>query len=115
MAYNSPLFKWAVTTLDATMVVNNGYIANKAGLLTLTLPVTSAVGDMLIITGKNRDLGWTIAQNAGQTIYYGTQATTTGVTGGLSSSKTRDTITLVCVTASLDWNLYSSQGNITFS
>src|ERR1017187_10349928 len=46
-------FAWTLTTVNAAMVPNNGYIANKAGLLTMTLPAVSAVGDIVAITEIN--------------------------------------------------------------
>lgn len=99
------------TGTSATMAVNNGYIANNAALVTLTLPAAAAVGDSVRVTGKGAG-GWRIAQNAGQTIYFGTSTTTTGVGGRLDSTEVRDGIELVCVTANNDWNVISSIGNI---
>jgi hypothetical protein len=71
----------SVTGTTQSMAVNNGYIANNAGLVTATLPATSAVGDTVAITGINNATGWKIAQNAGNTIFFGTSSTTAG-TGG---------------------------------
>lgn len=99
------------TGTSATMAVNNGYIANNAALVTLTLPAAAVVGDSVRVTGKGAG-GWRIAQNAGQTIYFGTSTTTTGVGGRLDSTEVRDGIELVCVTANNDWNVISSIGNI---
>jgi len=104
---------WSTVTVDASFTVNSGVVANKAGLLTMTLPATSAVGDMVAITGINTALGWKIAQNAGNTIFFGTSTTTAGTGGSLSSLATHDTVTLVCVTASANWSVLSSIGNIT--
>lgn len=101
-----------VTGASASMAVNNGYIANNAGLVTLTLPSTAAVGDVVRVSGKGAG-GWRIAQNSGQTIFFGTSTTTTGATGRLDSSQRRDGIELLCVTANNDWNVLSAQGNIT--
>jgi hypothetical protein len=106
-------FTWAVTTINATLAPNNGYIANKAGLLTMTLPTTSSVGDTYVITGMNRPLGWTIAQNASQYINFGVDTTTVGTGGSLSSTQTYDTISLVCIIANTAWNVTYSIGNIT--
>lgn len=106
-------FTWSVETLDQAMVVNHGYIANKAGTLALQLPAASAVGDVIEVTGINTALGWSITQGAGQTIYFGTSATTTGAGGSLTSTATRDSIRMVCVVANLNWNVLSSVGNIT--
>lgn len=105
---------WSVETVDLTAVVNHGYIANKAGLLTITLPTTAAIGSTIIVTGINTDVGWRIAQNVGQTIYFGDQNTTTGATGYLESTQKRDTVQIVCVVADTDWNVIpGTQGNIT--
>lgn len=106
-------FTWTVVAgTSQAMAVNNGYISNNAGLVTCTLPATAAVGDVVRVTGKGAG-GWLIAQNAGQTIYFGDLASTTGVTGSLASTLTRDTVELVCVTTNNDWNVISSIGNIT--
>jgi hypothetical protein len=94
------------------MSINNSYIANNAGLVTLTLPAVAALGSIIKVTGKGAG-GWRIAQNAGQTIFFGTSTTTTGAAGRLDSTATRDTVELVCVTANNDWNVLSSIGNIT--
>lgn len=94
------------------MAVNNGYIANNGATVQLTLPAVAVIGDMIRVTGKGAG-GWQIQQNAGQTIYFASQATTTGAGGSLSSTDDRDSIELVCVTANNDWNVLSSIGNIT--
>jgi hypothetical protein len=104
---------WSVITANQSAVVNNGYIANKAGTLVLTLPTTAAAGTLIEVTGMNTALGWQIAQNANQIIHIGTSNTTTGVTGTLTSSATRDSVKLVCVVANLEWNVTSVVGNIT--
>ncbi len=106
-------FAWSVVTADATFAVNTGVIANKAGLLSMALPATAAVGDMLAITGINTALGWKITQATGQQIFFGTSNTTSGATGSLASVAIRDTVTVVCVVANTTWNVISSVGNIT--
>lgn len=106
-------FAWVeVTGVSDTMVIDTGYIANNAGVVTLTLPATAALGSIIRVTGKGAG-GWLIAQNAGQTIYFGASTTTPGVGGSLASTAQRDTVELVCVTADDDWNVLSSVGNIT--
>lgn len=104
---------WAVEAADMAAVANRGYIANKAGTLTFTLPVTCAVGKTFRFTGINTALGWKIAQNNGQTIYFGASATTTGAAGYLQSTAIRDAVEIVCVVADTDFNVVSSIGNIT--
>jgi len=105
---------WTVVTgTSQAAAVNSGYIANNAGLVTVTLPATSAVGDLVAVTGINNATGWKIAQNAGNQIFFGTSSTTGGAGGSLASSATRDTVYLVCMTANATWNVVSSIGNIT--
>lgn len=105
---------WSVVTgTTQAAAVNNGYIANNAGLVTVTLPATSAVGDVVAVTGINNATGWKIAQNAGNQIFYGTQSTTSGAGGSLASSNTRDVIHVMCVTANAAWQVMNSIGNIT--
>ena len=97
------------------MVVDNGYIANKAGLLTFTLPTTCAVGKVLRVTGMNTALGWKIAQSANQIIHFGTSTTTTGAGGYISSVNIHDSVELVCIVANLEFVVVSSTGNITIA
>lgn len=102
-----------VTGTTQTIAANTNYIANNAAPVVFTLPATAAVGDTFTITGKGAG-GWQIAQNAGQTIYFGDVATTTGTGGSLESTEDRDTVTIVCVTADDDFNVTASIGNITY-
>jgi hypothetical protein len=106
-------FVWSVITANQNAAVNNGYIANKASNLVLTLPTTAAVGTLIEITGMNTALGWTIAQNVGQQIFFGTSTTTSGTGGSLSSSNIYDAVRLVCNVANTSWIVISSIGNIT--
>ena len=106
-------FAWSVITANQSAAVNNGYIANKASNLILTLPTTAAVGTLIEVTGMNTALGWTVAQNAGQQIFFGTSTTTSGTGGSLSSSNTYDAVRLVCNVANTSWIVISSIGNIT--
>lgn len=105
---------WTVVTgTTQAAAVNNGYIANNAGLVTVTLPSTSAVGDLVAVTGINNATGWKIAQNGGNQIFFGNLSTTAGAGGSLASTATRDVVYLVCMTANATWNVVSSIGNIT--
>ena len=103
-----------VTGTSQAMAVNNGYIANNAGLVTLTLPATAALGTLLAVSGLGAG-GWKIAQNAGQYINFGSVVTTTGVTGYLASFNQFDTIFLLCTTANTSWSVLQVQGNITYN
>jgi len=106
-------FSWTeVVGTTQAMSVNGGYIANNAGLVTLTLPAVGVIGDSIQILGKGAG-GWRVAQNAGQTIHYSSLSTTPGVGGRLDSTHQRDCIELVCVTANTDWQVVDGVGNIT--
>lgn len=105
---------WTVVTgTSASAAVNNGYIANNAGLVTVTLPAVSAVGDTVAVTGINNATGWKVGQNAGNQIFFGSASTTSGTGGSLASTATRDTVYLVCMVANGAWNVVGSIGNIT--
>ncbi len=106
-------FTWSVITVNQTAAVNNGYICNKAGTLALALPATSAVGDIIEITGINTALGWQITQAGGQQIFLGALFTTLGATGTVTSSDTRDAIRILCIATNTTWQMLSLVGNPT--
>lgn len=100
-----------VTATSATMAVNNGYTANNAGLVTLTLPSTAAVGDTIVVVGLGAG-GWSIVENTGQLIHVGSVTSTT-TTGSVSSTNQYDTITLTCIVANTTWTARATMGNLT--
>jgi len=106
---------WSAVTVDAAFTVNTGTFANKAGLLTMTLPATAALGDVIEIANMNTAVGWRIAQNANQYIRLGSSLTTTGVGGYLEATQLGDSVKLVCnvAGASTGYIVTSSMGNIT--
>jgi hypothetical protein len=106
---------WVVVT-DATAAAapNYGYLINRATKVTITLPVTAAVGDTLEIVGGVAAGGWHLAQNANQVVHFGTISTTTGTGGYLEATDHRDCIKLVCVVANTEWEVFSSIGNIAY-
>ncbi len=101
-----------VTAATQAMAANTGYIANRATLVTFTLPAASAVGTVLEVAGTGAG-GFTLAQAAGQSINDGILSTTVGVGGSLSSTHRYNAIKMVCVVANTTWNVVSSQGNLT--
>ena len=107
---------WTVVTgTTQAMAVNSGYVSNNAGLVTLTLPTTAAVGSIIQMQGLGAG-GWQIAQNASQLIHIGSSVTTTGTGGYLASSNQYDSLTLLCVVANTTWTVLGGpQGNITFN
>ena len=115
-SYQAPIigFPWTeVTGTSQAMAVNNAYIANNAGLVTLTIPTTAAVGQTVIVVGKGAG-GWSIAQNASENIRFGNVVTTTGVGGSLSSSNQYDSVELVCIVADTTWTVRNVLGNVTY-
>ena len=106
---------WNETTgTTQAIVVDNGYVANNAGLITFTLPVTAAFGTTIRVAGYGAG-GWKIAQNASQEISFGSSTSTTGVAGYLSSTLRSDSVELICVVADTTFKAVSSLGNITVS
>lgn len=106
---------WANTTVNASIVASNGYIANKAGRLDMTLPASPTLGDVFEITNINTAVGWRIVQNANQQIRLGTSTTTVGVGGYIEATQLGDSSYLVCTVggASARWQVLKSMGNIT--
>lgn len=101
-----------VTGTTQAMAVNNGYTANNAGLVTLTLPSTAAYGSLLAVVGKGAG-GWKIAQNASQLIHFGQSTTTTGTGGSLASTLQYDVVYVICTVANLEFTVVQSIGNLT--
>lgn len=106
-------FTWnEITGTSAALVINNGYIANNAALITFTLPVTAAQGDTIQIVGKGAGL-YTIAQNAGQVINFNASSTSSGIPGSLTSIEQFASLELVCTTTNTRWTALDSVGNFT--
>jgi hypothetical protein len=107
-------FTWHdVTGGSATMAAENGYIADAAGLTTLTMPTNNAIGDTIRVVGKGAG-GWKIVYGAGQDIIFGSSTSTT-TTGNIASTNANDCVELVCTTASATapiFTVVSSMGNI---
>lgn len=97
------VFNWnTITAASAQMTVNNGYFPNNVGVVTLTLPTTSIVGDEIAVSGQGAG-GWLIAQGAGQQIQIGSSASSLGAGGSVASVNRYDSLRLVCMTASTLW------------
>lgn len=109
-----------VTGTSQSAAVNNGYITNNVGLVTVTLPSTAAVGSVVRVTGKGAG-GWRIAQNASQQIIWmeggvdGTNETTIGTGGRIDSTDDYDSLELICLTADLIFGVLSVKGNPTLT
>lgn len=107
------LIAWSViTAATKTIVVNEGYFANRGAGVAFVLPATSAVGDVFYVSGIDAG-GWSITQSAGQNIRIGNQISTTGGGGSLASTAIGDSVFCVCSVANTSWVVQSSMGNIT--
>jgi hypothetical protein len=96
-------FSWNVVSgTSQAMLSNNGYIANNAGLVTLALPPTSAVGDEIAVIGKGAG-GWLVQCGGGQTVVIGSSTTTSG--GSVASTNAKDSFYIVCTAANTEWTI----------
>jgi hypothetical protein len=99
-------FSWNVVTgTSQNMAVNNGYISNNAGLVTLNLPATSLVGDAIAVTGKGAG-GWVVQCGVGQTIVLGSSTTSSG--GTIASTNAKDSFYMICTSANTEWTIASA-------
>jgi hypothetical protein len=73
------IFEVIPTGTNIQALANFGYLAtNDTATVVVTLPVTMRVGETIRVAGSGA-AGWSIAQNAGQTILFGGLADDTGV------------------------------------
>lgn len=100
-----------VTGTSQSAAVNSGYITNNASLVTVTLPGTFALGDIVSVTGLGAG-GWKIAYASGDKItFLGVSSTVT--TGNISSVEDDASVTLIGVVANDTWAVAYCTGNIT--
>lgn len=98
------------TTTPVTMVKSTGYSANNAGLVTLNVPATAAVGDEFQVLGQGAG-GWLVRANTGQVINFGSSPTTSA--GSLASTNRYDGVKFVCTVANTTFNVVFAVGNLT--
>lgn len=109
------LFDWEVISTDTHQLENNKrYIVDNANLCMLTLPVTSAEGDLIRIDGRSSN-GWEVVQNASQQIFLGSVSTVVGAGSGIASTSAHDCVTLLCIEADLEYNVINTSPNTTIS
>jgi uncharacterized OsmC-like protein len=112
-ALSGGIFSWVEETgATRALVVNQGVIGNRGTAQTFTLPDTAAQGSIIRIVQVGAG-AITIAQNAGESIRFGTSTTSVGVGGSLTSTATGDAIELLCTTANTSWFVLSSIGSWT--
>ena len=103
----------SVSGTSQTLAAETGYFSNNMLLTTYTLPVAAAVGDTFEVVGPG---AWLVAQNAGQSLVFGSSVTTTGVAGSLAATNTGDCVRFVCSNASTGAEVFrvlSAVGNLT--
>lgn len=102
-----------ITTTTQQAIVNTKYIANNAGLVTITLPleVNAAIGDQVLIRGKGAGL-WRLAQNALQLVHLGATDTTAGTGGSLTATNRYDAVVVEKIAAN-EWLVVSVIGTLT--
>ncbi len=105
-------FTWTEAPSSTTMAVNMGYNCDSASLVSLALPSTAAFGSTIQVSAFGTG-GWTITQNAGQTIHFGDMNTTTGTGGSISSTSRYDSITIFCSAVNTDFTVTSAIGELT--
>jgi len=91
-------FAWTdATGATQALVAQNGYITDRGGGVTYTLPASGTLGDTIKIVGK---LGIaTITPNANQQILIGSSSGAVGVTGTAVANNVGDCIELICITS----------------
>lgn len=103
--------RWAeVTAASQAAAVNNGYVANRGTVVTVTLPATAAEFSVIAVVGKGAG-GWSLVANTGQTIKFGNQTSSTA--GSLSSTNASDVVYVICTTANTVWTVTNVIGNLT--
>lgn len=111
-------FDWVnVTGASQAMSAEHGYFANRASLVTLTLPAPGGtqMGNTIAVVNVGAG-GFKIAQGAGQQIIIGIKSTTIGAAGYIQTTTTTDAIELVCGPDDLTWRaVMGPQGNFTFA
>ena len=99
-----------VSGTSQAAAVNNGYIISNAGLTTVTIPATAAVGSVFAIAGKGAG-GWVLQMNTGQVCHLNSSATSSA--GSLASTNQWNAVQIVCVTANTTFTVMNSSGSLT--
>jgi len=110
--FSLPRYLEGVTTAASlNMSVGRSYYCTT-GALTLTLPITANVGDVIRVSLQG-GTSWSIAQAGSQNIRVGAQLSTAGAGGSVSSSANGDSVTIECTSiGGTDWLATSSMGNL---
>lgn len=110
LANSSGGLNWTTITVSQLGILNNGYVTNGGGVVSVTLPATAIVGDRVAIMGKGTG-GWSLVANAGQIIHLGNTPSSTA--GSVSSTNQYDNVEATCLVADTEWQITSVIGNLT--
>jgi len=102
---------WTTVVNNTLMNVKQGYIVNGVGSISFTLPTAFSEGDQIMILGAIGN-GWSIIQNAGQSIILNGTTTTPGVAGSLTSNNNWNSVYMIAVNAT-QWQILSVAGTLT--
>jgi hypothetical protein len=108
-------FSWQHISSNTTLMSNNGYICSGGSSLTLTLPSTSNLGDIIEVTADSTS-SWVIVPQSGttQTVQCGSHVTSTSGDGALTSGL-GDSVRMVCSTGAANaqqWIVLSAIGTL---
>ena len=108
----------AVSSSTQALVAGNTYYTTFSGQNVMTLPASAAVGTIIEIISDSAGDTFQIAQNILQNIVFGAQggvsvATTSGVTGSVTSIDPNSVIVLKCIVANTTWVVMDSVNGFT--
>jgi hypothetical protein len=97
----TPVWAGIAGTTQAALA-NKSYVVQNAAQTTITLPAAMNLGDVVAVAGLGA-AGWVLQANTGQTIHYGSSATTSG--GTLTSTNLYDQVEVVCLVNNTTWGV----------
>ncbi len=109
----SPVTEWFIVTSATNVnpiVESDGYFCGGSSLVTFILPVAPSLGDTFAISGYTAL--FEITQNALQSIIFGGQQTTAGITGSITSNNIGDHVQIIYI-ASNTFKVIDSIGTLT--
>jgi len=96
---------------SVTMVAGTTYVINNgASLVTLTVPVATAIGDVFNVIGQSSGK-WLVQMNGGQTCNTGAASTTAA--GSVAAGTRYDCLQMVCTVANTSFVLSNGYGTFT--
>lgn len=117
-SYEPPVGGSGISTVELgngaptqTLASHTYYTANNSSQQVFVLPASPSAGEFYKIIGYGAG-GWTVTQNAGQTIEVGNISTTTGTGGSITNILSKDSIDIYCVDAN-NFTAHITSGQVT--